>query len=180
MSKHIISQDTPVAQLEQMVYDALTEINENMTNVAECNSMGNLYDMVMSGFTVYDEVVTIEMVKRIREEWVADNCEVEAVAEQVEAEAELTDGIRCGECGADVSDTEDGWCACLDVATTDGHSIRRAVAATVEEMKGMTDAEIHMWAGQWAQLALQASWNQMSQAMATVYSDENQRRIASK
>jgi DNA primase large subunit len=78
MSKHIISQDTPVAQLEQMVYDALTEINENMTNVAECNSMGDLYDMVMSGFTVYDEdVVTIEMVKRIREEWVSDMQEIE-------------------------------------------------------------------------------------------------------
>jgi hypothetical protein len=58
--------------------------------------------------------------------------------------------------------------------------IAEAVAAAIEEMKTMTDAEVHMWAGQWAQLALQASWNQMSQAMATVYSDENQRRIASK
>jgi hypothetical protein len=58
--------------------------------------------------------------------------------------------------------------------------IAEAVAAAIEEMKSMTDAEVHMWAGQWAQLALQASWNQMSQAMATVYSDENQRRIASK
>jgi hypothetical protein len=47
-------------------------------------------------------------------------------------------------------------------------------------MKTMTNAEVHVLAGQWAQLALQASWNQMSQAMATVYSDENQRRIASK
>jgi hypothetical protein len=58
--------------------------------------------------------------------------------------------------------------------------IAEAVAATVEEMKSMTDAEVHMWAGQWAQLALQASWNQMSQAMATTFSDENQRRMASK
>jgi len=58
--------------------------------------------------------------------------------------------------------------------------IAKAVAAAIEEMKIMTDAEVHMWAGKWAQLALQASWNQMSQAMATVYSDENQRRIASK
>lgn len=125
MSKHIISQDTPVAQLEQMVYDALTEINENMTNVAECNSMGNLYDMVMSGFTVYDEdVVTIEMVKRIREEWVSDIQEIEQFeqfdsTEVTEAPAdefvaEQVDGIRCGECGADVSDTEDGWCECMD------------------------------------------------------------------
>lgn len=109
-----------------------------------------------------------------------DSAEAEQVEEQVEVVAELTDGIRCGECGADVSDTEDGWCACLDVATTDGHSIRRAVAATVEEMKGMTDAEVHMWAGKWAELALKASWDQMSQAMATVFGDENQRRIASK
>jgi hypothetical protein len=58
--------------------------------------------------------------------------------------------------------------------------IAEAVAAAIEEMKSMTDAEVHMWAGQWAQLALQASWNQMSQAMATTFSDENQRRIASK
>jgi hypothetical protein len=58
--------------------------------------------------------------------------------------------------------------------------IAEAVAAAIEEMKSMTDAEIHMWAGQWAELALKASWDQMSQAMATVYSDENQRRIASK
>lgn len=136
MSKHIISQDTPVAQLEQMVYDALTEINETMTNVVECDSMGNLYDMVMSGFTVYDEdVVTVEMVKRIREEWVSDMQEIEQfeqfdsteVTEAPAAEviAEQVDGVRCGECGADVSDTEDGWCDCLDVATTDDHSMRR-------------------------------------------------------
>jgi hypothetical protein len=136
MSKHIISQDTPVAQLEQMVYDALTEINESMTNVAECNSMGNLYDMVMSGFTVYDEdVVTVEMVKRIREEWVSDMEEIERFeqvdstevteAPATEVIAEQVDGVRCGECGADVSDTEDGWCDCLDVATTDDHSMRR-------------------------------------------------------
>jgi hypothetical protein len=58
--------------------------------------------------------------------------------------------------------------------------IAEAVAAAIEEMKSMTDAEVHMWAGQWAQLALQASWNQMSQAMATTFSDETQRRIASK
>jgi ketopantoate reductase len=57
--------------------------------------------------------------------------------------------------------------------------IAEAVAAAIEEMKTMTNAEVHVLAGQWAQLALQASWNQMSQAMATVYSDENQRRIAS-
>jgi hypothetical protein len=58
--------------------------------------------------------------------------------------------------------------------------IAEAVAAAIEEMKSMTDAEVHMWAGQWAELALQASWNEMSAAMATVYSEENQRRIASK
>lgn len=58
--------------------------------------------------------------------------------------------------------------------------IAAAVAAAIEEMKTMTDAEIHMWAGQWAELALQASWNQMSAAMATVFGDENRRRIASK
>ena len=58
--------------------------------------------------------------------------------------------------------------------------IAEAVAAAIEEMKSMTDAEIHMWAGQWAELALKASWDQMSQAMATVFGDENQRRIASK
>ena len=34
--------------------------------------------------------------------------------------------------------------------------IAEAVAAAIEEMKSMTDAEVHMWAGQWAQLALQA------------------------
>jgi hypothetical protein len=136
MSKHIISQDTPVAQLEQMVYDALTEINESMTNVIECDSMGNLYDMVMSGFTVYDEdVVTVEMVKRIREEWVSDMKEIEQFeqfdstevteAPATEIVAEQVDGVRCGECGADVSDSKDGWCECLDVATTDDHSMRR-------------------------------------------------------
>lgn len=77
MSKPVISQDTEIMQVEQMVYDALTEINESMTNVIECDSMGNLYDMVMSGFTVYDEdVVTVEMVKRIREEWVSDMLEI--------------------------------------------------------------------------------------------------------
>jgi len=31
-----------------------------------------------------------------------------------EVVAEQVDGIRCGECGADVSDTEDGWCECMD------------------------------------------------------------------
>ncbi len=155
MSKHIISQDTPVAQLEQMVYDALTEINENMTNVAECNHMGNLYDMVVSEFDVYDDAVTVEMVKRIREEWVADNCEVEAVEEETKTMS-------------------------INNINNNPAIIAATVAATVEEMKGMTDAEVHMWAGQWAELALQASWNQMSQAMATTFSDENQRRIAGK
>jgi hypothetical protein len=29
------------------------------------------------------------------------------------------DGVRCGVCGRDVSTTDDGWCECLDVATTD-------------------------------------------------------------
>ncbi len=58
--------------------------------------------------------------------------------------------------------------------------IAEAVADAIEEMKSMTDAEVHMWAGQWAELALQASWNEMSAAMATVYSEENQRRMASK
>ena len=154
MSKHIITLDTPVAQVEQMVYDALTEINENMTNVAECNHMGNLYDMVVSEFDVYDDAVTVEMVKRIREEWVADNCEVEVVEEEAKA---------------------------MSIKNINNPAvIAEAVAATVEEMKGMTDAEIHMWAGQWAELALQASWNQMSVQMATVFGDENRRRIASK
>jgi len=78
MSKPVISQNTEIMQVEQMVYDALTEINDGMTNVLECNHMGNLYDMVMSGFTVYDEdVVTVEMVKRIREEWASDMKEIE-------------------------------------------------------------------------------------------------------
>lgn len=154
MSKHIITLDTPVAQVEQMVYDALTEINENMTNVAECNHMGNLYDMVVSEFDVYDDAVTVEMVKRIREEWVADNCEVEVVEE--EAKATSIKNIN------------------------NPAVIAEAIAAAIEEMKTMTDAEIHMWAGQWAELALKASWNQMSVQMATVFGDENRRRIASK
>jgi hypothetical protein len=154
MSKHIITLDTPVAQVEQMVYDALTEINEHMTNVAECNHMGNLYDMVVSEFDVYDDAVTVEMVKRIREEWVADNCEVEAVEEETKT---------------------------MSINNINNPAIiAEAVAAAIEEMKTMTDAEIHMWAGQWAELALKASWDQMSQAMATTFSDENQRRIASK
>jgi ketopantoate reductase len=58
--------------------------------------------------------------------------------------------------------------------------IAKAVAAAIEEMKIMTDAEVHMWAGQWAELALKAPWNEMSAAMATVFGDENRRRIASK
>lgn len=58
--------------------------------------------------------------------------------------------------------------------------IAEAVAAAIEEMKTMTDAEVHMWAGQWAELALQASWNEMSAEMATAFSDENRRRMASK
>lgn len=107
MSKPVISQDTEIMQVEQMVYDALTEINESMTNVIECDSMGNLYDMVMSGFTVYDEdVVTVEMVKRIREEWVSDMKEIEQL-ERVEVKA--VDDIRQGATVMDASQVQIGF-----------------------------------------------------------------------
>lgn len=56
--------------------------------------------------------------------------------------------------------------------------IAEAVAATIEEMKTMTTAEILTWAAQWSQLALNASWDKMAQAMATVFGEELQNRMA--
>ena len=53
--------------------------------------------------------------------WVdVDDIEVafETVQSDDESDEVEGDGIRCGICGADVSDTEDGWCTCLDVKTT--------------------------------------------------------------
>ena len=53
--------------------------------------------------------------------WVdVDDIEVEFETVQSADESDEVegDGIRCGICGADVSDTEDGWCTCLDVKTT--------------------------------------------------------------
>ena len=56
--------------------------------------------------------------------------------------------------------------------------IAEAVANTIEAIKTMTDAEVMTWAAQWAELALNASWDKMSQAMATVYSEELQSRLS--
>ena len=53
--------------------------------------------------------------------WV-DVSDIEVTFETMQSDDESDevegDGIRCGICGADVSDTEDGWCTCLDVKTT--------------------------------------------------------------
>lgn len=51
--------------------------------------------------------------------------------------------------------------------------VAEAVASTKIEIVNMTDAEVHMWAGKWAELALNASWNPMNVAMAEVFATEN-------
>ena len=153
------------------MYTMMTEAHESITNVMTEDTgvmIGIIRDSMAEDAVWADsdgQGITDADIVEVLEDWRADNRDEDTTpapdAEVVEVESPAAEAAAP---------------QYIYTAVMTKEMVAESVASDAANMHTLTDAEVFEWAGKWNKLAMQASWNPLSNEMASLYIAENMRR----